>query len=211
VETTIGRVDASGSVYRGFDGLGPVAVQASIDPQSATVIGQLVEFHPRFTMIGGDLETVSGPWVWRAEVAAFVDRSFMSTSSPLPGGPARLVTGRSIDAGVGVDRRVGGWRAFGSTVVHREWSDEDPAVSRTDVSVVGSIERPFRGDRYVARGFAVVNPADAAAFLRGVFTWKIRDTVTFDCSAGVFLGSSDDAIGRFSHRDFVLTRARYDF
>ena len=173
VETTIGRVDASASVYRGFDGLGPIGLQASIDPASGQVVAQLLEFHPRFTMVGGDFETVSGAWAFRGEVAGFVDRSFVSTGSLTPGVPPLLVPGRSFDAGAGFDRRVGAWRVFGSTVVHRQWANDDPSVARTDVDVVGSVERSFRGDRHVARGFAVINPADAAAFLRGAWTWRI--------------------------------------
>jgi hypothetical protein len=211
VETTLGRVDASASVYRGFDALGPIGFQAAIDPVSAQIVGQLVEFHPRFTMVGGDFETVSGPWAVRGEVAAFVERSFASAPTATPDGRLSLVDGRSFDAGAGVDRRVGAWRVSGSTVVHREWADDAPSISRTDVDIVGSMERAFRGDRYLARGFLVVNPADAAAFVRGLWTWKIRDNVTFDVSVGAFMGSSRDTIGRFSTRDFVLTRARYDF
>lgn len=211
VETTLGRVDASASVYRGFDGLGPIGLQTAIDPATAQVVGQLVEFHPRFTMVGGDFETVSGPWAFRGEVAAFVDRSFLPLAVVAPGKAPVLVAGRSFDAGAGVDRRVGAWRMFGSAILHREWSDDDASVSRTNLDIVGSMERAFRGEHYVARAFAVVNPGDAAAFLRGVWTWKVRDNVTFDASAGTFLGSGDDTIGRFEKRDFVLTRAQYYF
>ncbi len=210
VETTVGRVDASASVYRGFDGLGPIGLQASIDPASGQLAGQLVEFHPRFTMIGGDVETVAGPWAFRGEVASFVERSLLS-AVVTPGLSPRLVPGRSFDAGGGVDRRIGDWRVFGSALLHREWAEQDSGMGRTDVSLVGSIERPFRGERYRARGFAVVNAADASAFLRGVWIWKVSDDVTFDASAGIFLGTGTDAIGRFATRDFVLTRARYDF
>jgi hypothetical protein len=162
-------------------------------------------------MVGGDVETVAGPWALRGEVAGFVERSFVSGASLTPGSSPLLVPGRSFDAGAGFDRRLGEWRMFGSTVVHREWASDEPSVSRTDVNVIGSLERSFRGDRHVARGFAVVNPADAAAFLRGLWAWKIRDNVTFDASAGVFLGTSTDTIGRFRTRDFVLARTRYDF
>jgi len=119
--------------------------------------------------------------------------------------------GRSVDAGAGVDRRAGAWRLFGSAVVHREWLTDVSSTSRTDVDVIASLERAFGGDRHRARGFLVVNPADDAAFLRGLWTWKIRDDVTFDASAGVFIGASADTIGRFRTRDFVLARTRYDF
>jgi hypothetical protein len=209
LEATVGRVDASVSVYRGFDGLGPVGIQTTLDPASAQIVAQLVEFHPRFTMLGGDVETVSGPWVFRGEVAAFVDRFFLTPARP--NAPSTLAPGHAIDAGAGFDRRLGEWRLVGSGLIHRQWSDEDSGLSRTDVNVIGSLDRSFRADRYRARVFAVINPADAAAFVRGIWTWKIGDAVSFDASAGAFVGSSDDTIGRFKERDFMLTRVRYDF
>jgi hypothetical protein len=201
-EMTIARVDAAVSVYRGFDGVGPIVVEPT---------GQLFEFHPRFTMVGGDLETVTGPWAWRGETAVFVERSFAAGSSTAAGALPRLVRGQSLDAGAGFDRRAGNLRVAGEVLVHRQWSDEDPGVARTDVNLVGSIDRPFHSDRQLVRGFLVINPADAAAFLRGLWSWKVRDSVTVETSAGFFLGSSDDAIGRFSHRDFVLARVKYEF
>jgi hypothetical protein len=137
VETTLGRVDASASVYRGFDALGPIGFRASVDPASPQIVGQLVEVHPRFTMVGGDVETVAGPWALRGEVAGFVERSFVSGASLTPGSSPLLVPGRSFDAGAGFDRRLGEWRMFGSTVVHREWASDEPSVSRTDVNVIG--------------------------------------------------------------------------
>jgi hypothetical protein len=93
-------------------------------------------------------------------------------------------------------------------VVHREWSDEDPLVSRTDVNIVGSIERSLDRERYLARAFVVVNPVDAAVFLRAVLLWNVRDRLTMEGSAGTFLGSSDDTIGRFKTRDFMVVRMR---
>lgn len=217
---TIGRVDVSVSVFRGFDGFGPVSFEPVVLPLAASnaagaatggpatvsaplspaVVGRLVERHPRFTMIGGDMETVGGPWVWRAEVAAFPTRSFQGVTVP------GLVAGRSLDVGGGFDRRAGAFRVYGSALVHREWSDTDPAVDRTNVNVVGSIDRPFGRERYLVRAFGVVNPGDRSGFLRGLLQWKIRDAVRLDVSAGTFLGTGDDTISRFTTRDFVLLR-----
>jgi hypothetical protein len=211
VDTTVGRVDASASVYRGFDGIGPVRFLPSPGTGGPPPAGSLFELHPRFTMIGADVETVAGAWGIRGEVAGFVDRSFLSPAATPAGPPPGLVPGRSFDAGAGVDRRAGDWRLFGSVVVHRESLADEASTSRTDVDVVASLERAFGGERHRARGFVVVNPPDGAAFLRGLWTWKIRDDVTFDASAGVFLGASADTIGRFRTRDFMLARTRYDF
>jgi hypothetical protein len=63
----------------------------------------------------------------------------------------------------------------------------------------------------VVRTFAVVNPAAASAFLRGVLLWRATDRTSIEGSAGVFLGSSDDRIGQFQDRDFAFLRFKYDF
>ena len=41
---------------------------------------QFTIVYPRYTMIGGDFETVRGPWGLRGEVAAFVDDNFQHGS-----------------------------------------------------------------------------------------------------------------------------------
>ena len=68
-------------------------------------------------MIGGDFETVRGPWGLRGEVAAFVDDNFQHQS-------LKVVGGSSIDAGVGLDRKAGDYRISGSVLAHRESYDE---------------------------------------------------------------------------------------
>ena len=59
-----------------------------------------------------------------------------------------------------------------------------PAIARTDVSLVGSIDRTFARDRYLARAFAVVNPGDGSGFVRGLLVWTARDNVAVEASAG---------------------------
>ena len=79
------------------------------------------------------------------------------------------------------------------------------------MNLVGSIERSFGRERYLARAFAVVNPADRSGFVRGLVVWSVRDNLSLDGSAGAFLGTSDDTLGRFEHRNFVFARARWAF
>jgi hypothetical protein len=168
-------------------------------------VGRLVERHPRFTVIGADVETVSGDWVWRGEVVASVEKSFAGVSRP------GLVDGRALDVGAGFDRRAGDFRVYGAVLAHREWSAADPAIERSDVSLVASIDRPFARDRYLVRGFGVVNPGEGSSFLRGVFRWRATDRAAVETSAGTFLGTSGDSIGRFRDRDFAFVRFSYDF
>jgi hypothetical protein len=206
VSATIGRVDVAGAVYRGRDGFGAISFEPEVGiAPSPLVVGRLVERFPRFTMIGGDVETVAGEWALRGETAVFVDKTFAGASRP------GLVSGRAMDAGAGADRRAGPFHVFASVVLHREWSAEDAAIARTDVNVIGSVERAFGRDRWLVRGFVVANPADRSGFVRGLAAWKLRDHVSIDASAGAFLGSGDDTIARFSGRDFVSGRVRYDW
>ena len=205
VSATVGRVDVAGAVYRGFEGFGLVSFEPSGAPQlTPPVVGTLVERFPRFTMVSGDFETVVGEWALRGEAAMFVEKTLQSRR----GAPAG-VDGRAFDAGVGFDRRTGDFRVYGSLLVRREWSDVEPELARTDVTLVGSIERAFARDRYLARVFGVTTPADGSGFLRGLFVWKLRDAVAIEASAAAFLGSGDTTLARFEGRDFLLTRLRY--
>jgi hypothetical protein len=200
---TIGRVDIAAGVFRGFDSFGVLSFEPDF-PSSpgTTVTGTLVERFPRFTMVSGDFESVTGDWAWRGEAAVFTEKT-------LQGAAGTAVKGRAFDAGAGVDRRTGQFRVFASAILHRQWSSEDPSASRTDVSLVGSIERQFGRDRYLARAFAVINPGDASGFVRGLMVWRVRDDVSVEGSVAVFLGDGDDTLARFKTRDFVLARVRW--
>jgi hypothetical protein len=193
---TFDRVDVDVAAYRGFETFGLV----TLEPVMA-----LVERFPRYTMIAGDFETVKGKWAVRGETALFAEKTFLAASRP------GTVSGHAIDAGVGVDRKTGEFRIFASVLFHRDWAPSDPAINRSNVDLVGSIERTFSRDRYLARAFAVVNPDDKAGFARFVLLWKMRDDVAVELSAAAFFGRGDDVLSRFHRRDFVLTRIRYQW
>jgi len=203
VSGTIGRVDIAAAAFRGFDGFGLLSFEPDFSQSpGAAVVGSLVERFPRFTMLSGDFESVSGDWAWRGEAAVFVEKT-------LQGAAGTAVKGRAFDAGAGVDRRTGDFRIFASAILHRQWSIEDPSVTRTDVSLVGSIERQFDRDRYLARAFAVVNPGDGSGFVRGLLVMRLRDNVAVEGSAAAFIGDGDDTLARFKTRDFMLIRVRW--
>ncbi len=189
MSATLGRVDVSASVYRGFNAFGDVTFEPAGPRQTGSpVTGQLVERFPRFTMMAADVETVAGAWAWRGEAAWFKDRS--------------------SDIGVGVDRKTGAFRVFGSVLVHRDFATTG-ADARTNTSVVGSIERTFQRDRLLTRAFAVVNPSDQSGFLRVLVAWSASDRVGLEASAATFTGTGDDTISKFAGRDFVMARIRY--
>jgi hypothetical protein len=197
---TTGRVDWSVSAYRGFEPFG--IVQAS--PPT------LVRVFPRFTMIGGDFETVRGEWGLRGEVAAFVDDSFQSAA-------AAIVGGSSLDAGVGLDRRAGEYRISGTVLFHREAYNAalDPPVSldtsRSDFSFIAAADRTFARERYRMRLFGVYNASESSAFARWITTATIRDNLALEGSVGWFIGGGRDLVGRFGDSDFLYARLKYYF
>ncbi len=204
LSTTAGRVDMSVSAGRGVGG---VRFETQLVPGPAgvapAVVGELVERYPKFTMIAGDMEMVRGGWAIRGEVAGFVDKRLS--------GPMGPIEGKAFDAGVGVDRSAGDYHLFGSVIWHREWSPASSAGSRSHVNVIGSIDRRFSRDRYLARVFGVVNPEDRSGFVRGLFSWSVSDNVLLEASAGLFPGEGTDTISRFTGRDFGFLRLKYHF
>lgn len=221
---TLGRLDVGVSTYRGYDGIGPVFFQPSTTTGSAgtedrvlpvgpevgitlteSVVGDLVEVHPRFHMYAGDFETVTGPWAWRGEAAYFSRRASAAANYPV------TVPATSLDVGLGFDRTAGPLRVFGSFLLHRDEPLHDVDPVRTDYTLVGSVARTLHQDRVTMRGFVVSNPDDRAGFVRGLLSWKLRDRVAIEMSGGTFYGTSDSTVGRFHGRDFVAGRLRVDF
>ena len=196
LSATTGRLDWSISSYRGFE---PFEVYA------VTPTGVGATF-PRFTMIGGDFETVAGEWGVRGEVAAFVRDTFQRPSANVP----VIAEGRSVDAGVGVDRTAGDYRVSGTVLLHHETYDT-PDPSETRVSLIVSADRTFARERYQLRGFTVYNPSERSSFLRAIATAKIGDDLAAETSVGWFAGSGEDNIGRFADSDFLYVRLKYYF
>jgi hypothetical protein len=173
---TTGRVDWALSAYRGFASQ-PIAAPG------------FEELYPRFTMLGGDFETVKGAWGFRGEAAAFVERT-------LQAGDGTLVSGEGFEGGLGLDRKAGAYRV-GANVVY--------AVSalRDDVMLVGGIDRAFARETRTVRVFAAYNPGERSTFGRVLATFSLRDNLALEASAGVFSGGGADALARFAGRDFL--------
>jgi hypothetical protein len=170
---TTGRVDWSVSAYRGFETL--------------PVYRGLTETFPRFTMIGGDFETVKGLWGFRGEVA---------------------LKNNSQEGGVGLDRKAGAYRVSGNVLFARR---TDPAEDRRDFNLVGSIDRSFARETRSLRAFAVYNPGEGSAFARLIGLMSVRDNVSVEGSAGWFTGDGTDVLARFADRDFVYLRLKVFF
>lgn len=211
--STTGRVDWSVSAYRGIRAF-PISTLITHGPPEDGHY-KIRESFPRFTMIGGDFETVHGPWGVRGEVAAFVDDELQSTRT-VSGVPAHSVT-----AGIGVDRKAGDYRIAADVLWSQSGVDaSDPAaqpfacdeeVERSDVSIVAAADRSFARETRTVRLFAVYDPADATTFTRVIAAVSLRDNVWLEGSAGLLTGTSLDIIGRLTRRDFAYARLKVFF
>jgi hypothetical protein len=203
---TVGRLDWSVAAYRGFEPFGLVRFAATPPVAGAPVT--LVRTYPRFTMVGGDFETVRGAWGIRGEIAAFVEDNFQTQD-------LLVAEGSSVDAGLGLDRKAGDYRVSAMVVFHRESYDPPRGglqrTERHDVSIVGSADRSFARDRYSVRTFAVVTPSESSGFLRAIVTFSLRDNVALEGSGGWFAGEGRDFTGRFAACDFLYVRLKYYF
>ena len=200
--STAGRFDWSAAAYRGFESFGV------FDLAPPFVIE---ETFPRFTMLGGDFETVFGEWGIRGEAAAFVRDNFQRIS-PVPS----RVAGTSWDAGAGVDRKAGNYQVSATLLVHHEQYDQalrrdDAADSRSDVSVLLSADRTFAREKYRLRVFNVYNPSEGSGFARAIAFANLRDNLALEASGGWFAGDGSDLVGRFKDSDFAYLRLKYYF
>lgn len=214
--STAGRVDWGASVYRGLRGFPTVMSRMlPVDPGDVgPPVPFLVETYPRFTMLGGDFESARGAWGVRGEVAYFV-RDELQSAVLLRG-----VRGRSVEGGVGVDRKAGDYRLAGNVLVsHRAASGDDPVarmvdedtLNGTDVTLVVAADRSFARETRTLRIFAVNNPGKGTTFLRAIGALNLRDNVWVELSGGLFSGTSADTIGRLTDRDFVYARLKVYF
>ena len=190
--STVGRVDVGVSAYRGFRSFPVLSLDSALNPARGPL-----ESYPRFTMVGADFETVRGQWGIRGELAAFVEDAVQSPKAAAP------IKQQTFDAGVGVDRRAGSYRIAGNLLWSRRLDD--------DVSVVIAADRSFARETRMTRIFAVYNPGDGTAFMRGIASASVRDNVTLEASAGLFAGESADTLGRLTRRDFVYARVKLFF
>ena len=151
-------------------------------------------------MLGADAETVRGEWGLRGEVAWFPSR-FLTVRD---GAPA--VSGQSLSAGVGVDRKAGAYRVAANTVLTRR-APVSSAVTN-DVTMVGIVERQFARETRIVRAVGVVSPDEGSGFARVSASVNLRDGLWLDALAGLFWGTGTDALSRLDSRDLVSLRLK---
>ncbi len=209
---TTGRVDWGATAYRGLRTFPTVTARYS--PLELPAAPPLFdETFPRFTMVGGDFETVRGAWGVRGEAAWFPDDTLQSTSLP------RGVKGQSLEAGIGADRRAGNYRLAANVLVSRRSADDtergvpgdDGSLDGTDVTLVGAVDRSFDRETRTIRLFGVYDPTNRTTFARAIGAVSLRDDVWLEASGGLLAGSATTTLGRLSRRDFVYARLKVFF
>ena len=215
---TIGRVDVGGSVYRGFEAFPVHDLHVVPTFAPGPPVFALNSFHPRFTMVAGDFETVRGPWGLRGEVAYFPETTLQSFGAATTTG----IPGKTLSAGVGADRKTGDYRVAANVVVTRRRLDierlsralvmpYDPDVASTDVLMVGWAERSFARETRTVRVLAAWNPEAESLFVRAICGWSLRDDVALEVSGGWLQGDGQDLLSRLAQRDFLYARLKVHF
>lgn len=207
---TTARVDWGLSVFRGFRAVPAQKVATSAGGPSGP---RIIESFPRFTMIGGEFETAHGPWGLRGELAVFVEDALQAS------GALVSVPGRSIEGGIGLDRRAGDYRVAGNVLWSWRRADAsrpaalaaDEGLGGSDLMFVVAANRSFARETRTLQVFAVYDPADATAFGRVVAAVSLRDNLWLEASGGIFAGSSPDTLGRLTRRDFLYARLKTYF
>lgn len=206
LSATTGRVDWALMAWRGFEAV-PLYVAAAppFGPGARAVAVDAV--HPRTTVVGGDVETVRGAWGLRGELAWHLDDTLQA--------PDRFaaLAARSVEGGVGVDRRAGDFRVSATVlgVARRLREGASGVIDRHDLQLVTSVDRSFARETRRLRVFGVYNPGDRSAFVRGIGGVSLRDGWWLEASAGWLTGSGTDTLSRLAERDFVYLRARVYF
>ena len=159
------------------------------------------ETYPRFTMIGGDAETVRGDWAIRGEMAVTTGDTVVIGTSPIG------AEGRSVRAGIGADRKAGAIRLNGTVLVEHRVADAQPQLgiaggADTNVSLVVGGDRGFARDTRTVRVFGAWNVADSSGFARTIGTWSLRDNLSLGRLGRLVLR-------RGRRRHLALRRARF--
>jgi len=212
LSSTTARVDWAIAAFRGirafplYEAAVPDVVE-SLERRAPL----LREQFPRFTMIAADFETTRGAWGLRGEAAAFLDDGLQS-------GALRALPGRSVDGGLGFDRKAGDYTVMGTLLVRRQQSDDD-TVDATNVSIVGGATRMFARETRSVRLFGVYDASDRTGFIRAIAALSVRDSLALEGSIGWFAGGSGavpvlttaSLISRFADRDFLYVRVKAYF
>jgi hypothetical protein len=188
-------LDWGASVYRDL---------VDFDRYEATPAG-IRAIRPARVLVGGDVETVLGAWVFRGEGAFFLDDPLQVEA------PAPLVATRwSFQGGVGVDRRLGENVLFVNGLV-RSVPEETLREGDDELSLSFGLTRQLASGTQRLKVFGVWNTSSESAFARAVFTWELVENLEIELGGGAFLGEGGPFLGLISDADFASARLRWFF
>lgn len=215
-------IDVGVTAWRGWQAfplwtldVGPLQMPAERNALSVPAV-VVRESWSRVTMLGFDAEAARGAFTWRAEGAWLVDTA-VQAQAPGEAGAASLgpvLDGRSLQLGAGLDWTAAPWRTFANVLVRRKWavgSSSRLVPSSGGVQLVAGADRKFARETWVVRGFAVIDPTEGTAFVRGLASWNVRDNLWLEGSAAAFTGDGTDVLGMYTDRDFASVRIKYFF
>jgi hypothetical protein len=165
----------------------------------------LTPVRPRRWVVGGDVESAAGNWVFRGEGAVSIDDRLQSDRAPV------IVTRSTFQGGAGADRRVGENTIFLNALYQHIPDDPLLLDSDDEVSIVGGISRDFSRDTQHLRLFGIWNTSAGSGFGRATWTVQLIENLHAEIAAGVFHGEGGTILGRLADADFVSARLRITF
>ena len=203
------RVDWTVGAYRGFRPLPVYRISGGAGPDAP---GVLIEgSYPGFTMVSGDFETAFQRWAIRGEAVVSRDDAVPSSRG------LALSRGRIVQAGLGADRSLAGYRVLGEILY--KWVALDPgaipadplsadpaAFDRHAVSAVLVAERRFARETRVLRAFGIYDATARNGVVRGVASIQLARRLWAETAVGWFLGRRSGALGPFIDSDFLYVR-----
>ena len=194
VSITSGRVDWALAVYSGYPGfgrigVGPIGLPPGTPPDFIPPV-LVFETYPRFTMYGGDFETVRGDWAIRGEAALTTGDTITSAASPIgieghsdPRRCRRRSAGRLVSP-----QRHAPRRARRDPASRRRRHQREPRRRR---------RAPVRARHPQGARLRRLERRRRSGFARTIGTWSLRDNLALEGTVGWFFGHGDDTISRF--------------
>ena len=210
-----GRVDWALGAFRGFR---PLPVYRLTEAILAAVPQVFVAgSYPRFTMASADFETAFRRWALRGEAVVSSEDAIQASGS------ATTARGHTVQAGIGADRAVGGYRILGELVVrtatigHPDLGIDLLTITplrfdRRSISAVMVAERRFARDTRLLRAFGIYDATARNGVVRANGAISVREGLWVEATAGWFAGRRrTGALAPFIDSDFVYARVTKRF
>ncbi len=164
----------------------------------------LTATRPGRVMVGGDVETARGEWVFRGEGAFFLDDPLQAEGAPV------IVTRWSFQGGFGADRRLGENLLF-LDALYRLIPEDPLLLAEDEISLIGGLTRDLASGTQNLRVFGVWNPRAGSVFARATWSVELVENLRLELGGGAFLGDDGKLFGLIADSDFAVARLRIYF